>query len=111
MLRVEGRDRKIWNIAADYSVNGTLTRDRIGEAPPKIKIFHDTNHYGKSSEQIYDEIYEQYDDEELHAMINCPDSIPTKALWLAQPIATHACLVLREACNRSLRTGAAIHFC
>ena len=68
MLRVEGRDRKIWNIAADYSVNGTLTRDRIGEAPPKIKIFHDTNHYGKSSEQIYDEIYEQYDDEELEAL-------------------------------------------
>ena len=68
MLRVEGRDRKIWNIAADYSVNGTLTRDRIGEAPPKIKIFHDTNHYGKSSEQIYDEIYEQYDDEELAAL-------------------------------------------
>ena len=53
----------------------------------------------------------QYDDEELHAMISCPDSTPTKALWLAQPIATHACLVLREACNRSLRTGAAIHFC
>jgi len=68
MLRVEGRDRKIWNIAADYSVNGTLTRDRIGEAPPKIKIFHDTAHYGKSSEQIYDEIYEQYDDEELAAL-------------------------------------------
>ena len=68
MLRVEGRDRKIWNIAADYSVNGTLTRDRIGEAPPKIKIFHDTTHYGKSSEQIYDEIYEQYDDEELAAL-------------------------------------------
>ena len=68
MLRVEGRERKIWNIAADYAVNGTLTRDRIGEAPPKIKIFHDTAHYGKSSEQIYDEIYEQYDDEELAAL-------------------------------------------
>jgi len=68
MLRVEGRDRKIWNIAADYSVNGTLTRDRIGEVPPKIKIFHDTKHYGKSSEQIYDEIYETMDDEELDAL-------------------------------------------
>jgi predicted metal-dependent peptidase len=68
MLRVEGRDRAIWNAAADYSVNGTLVRDRIGEAPPKIKIFHDPKHYGKSSEQIYDEIFEDQNDQELDAL-------------------------------------------
>lgn len=65
MLRVEGRHRGIWNAAADYSVNGTLVRDKIGEVPPKIKIFHDTKHYGKSTEQIYDEIYEAMDEESL----------------------------------------------
>ena len=68
MLRVEGRHRGIWNAAADYSVNGTLVRDRIGEVPPKIKIFHDTKHYGKSTEQIYDEIYEDMDEESLCAL-------------------------------------------
>jgi predicted metal-dependent peptidase len=68
MLRVEGRHRGIWNAAADYSVNGTLVRDRIGEVPPKIKIFHDTKHYGKSTEQIYDEIYEDMDEESLSAL-------------------------------------------
>ena len=68
MLRVEGRDRGIWNAAADYSVNGTLVRDHIGEVPPKIKIFHDTKHYGKSTEQIYDEIYEDMDEQELSAL-------------------------------------------
>ena len=68
MLRVEGRHRGIWNAAADYSVNGTLVRDRIGEVPPKIKIFHDTKHYGKSTEQIYDEIYEAMDEESLCAL-------------------------------------------
>jgi len=68
MLRVEGRHRGIWNAAADYSVNGTLVRDKIGEVPPKIKIFHDPKHYGKSTEQIYDEIYEAMDEESLCAL-------------------------------------------
>jgi predicted metal-dependent peptidase len=68
MGRNEGRDRKIWNIAADYCVNGQLTRDRIGEVPSAIQIFHDAKYYGWSAEQVYDEIYEKYDDEELDAL-------------------------------------------
>jgi predicted metal-dependent peptidase len=68
MGRREGRDAKIFNIAADYCVNGQLVRDRIGEQPPEIKIFHDPVHYGKSAEQIYDEIYDQMDDEQLEAL-------------------------------------------
>lgn len=68
MMRVEGRDRFIWNAAADYSVNGQLVRDRIGEVPPDIKIFHDTMHYGKSTEQIYDEIFEKMDEDQLNAL-------------------------------------------
>ena len=68
MQRVEGRDRFIWNAAADYSVNGQLVRDRIGEVPPDIKIFHDSQHYGKGTEQIYDEIFEKMDEETLAAL-------------------------------------------
>jgi len=68
MGRREGRDARIFNIAADYCVNGQLIRDRIGEQPPEIKIFHDTKHYGKSAEQVYDEIYDSMDEEELAAL-------------------------------------------
>ncbi len=68
MMRVEGRNPRIWNAAADYSVNGTLVRDRIGEAPKGIKIFHDAKHYGKSTEQIYDEIFNDMDEQELAAL-------------------------------------------
>ena len=53
----------------------------------------------------------RHDDAQLHALIEAPDRTPIAAMWSAQPIATHTCLVLREACERSLRTGAAIHFC
>ena len=66
--RTEGRDRKIFNIAADYCVNGQLVRDRIGEQPPEIKIFHDPKYYGWGAEQVYDDIYGKMDDEELEAL-------------------------------------------
>lgn len=68
MGRNEGRDRQIFNIAADYCVNGQLVRDHIGEQPPEIKIFHDPQHYNKSAEQVYDEIFEKYDQEQLAAL-------------------------------------------
>ena len=68
MGRNEGRDRQIFNIAADYCVNGQLIRDHIGEQPPEIKIFHDPQHYNKSAEQVYDEIFEKYDQEQLAAL-------------------------------------------
>jgi len=66
--RNEGRNRKVFNIAADYCVNGQLIRDHIGEQPPKIPIFHDPLHYGKSAEQVYDELMEKYDDQELEQL-------------------------------------------
>lgn len=63
--RTEGRNPQIWNAAIDYTVNGQLVRDRIGEKPKGIQIFHDAKHYNKSAEQIYDEIFETMDDQEL----------------------------------------------
>lgn len=68
MLRVEGRSPMIWNAAADYSVNGQLIRDRIGTPPAGIKIYHDTKHYGKSTEQIYDEIFDEEDEKSLEGL-------------------------------------------
>jgi predicted metal-dependent peptidase len=69
MGRNEGRDRKIFNIAADYCVNGQIVRDRIGDHEIEgIKIFHDPKYYGKGAEEIYDEIYNKYDEEELAAL-------------------------------------------
>ena len=64
MGRAESRNKQIWNIAADYCVNGLLKRERIGDDPP-VKFFHDHKYNGWSAEQVYDEIYEKYDEEEL----------------------------------------------
>ncbi len=69
MSRRESRDAQIFNIAADYCVNGQLVRDRIGDHNiPDIKIFHDSKYYGHSAEQVYDEIFSKYDEEQLNAL-------------------------------------------
>lgn len=68
MGRCEGRDRKIYNIAADYCVNGQLVRDRIGETPPQIKIYHDPKYYGWGAEQVYDDIFDNMEDQQLEAL-------------------------------------------
>jgi predicted metal-dependent peptidase len=66
LSRAEGRDKQIWNAAIDYCVNGQLVRDKIGDSNFEgIKIFHDPKHYGKSAEQVYDEIYNDIDEESL----------------------------------------------
>jgi predicted metal-dependent peptidase len=66
--RTEGRNPQIWNAAIDYAVNGQLVRDRIGDSPKDIQIYHDSKHYGKSAEQIYDEIYNEEDEKSLQAL-------------------------------------------
>jgi len=66
--RTEGRDRRIFNAAADYCVNGQLIRDRIGEQPPAIQIFHDPKYYGWGAEAVYDDIYAKHDEDSLNAL-------------------------------------------
>jgi predicted metal-dependent peptidase len=69
MGRREGRNPKIFNIAADYCVNGQLVRDRIGDHQiPDIKIFHDPKYYGMGAEEVYDKIYDEMDEEELNQL-------------------------------------------
>jgi len=66
--RRDGRDPQVYNIAADYCVNGDLIRHNVGEVITQVKPFHDTKYYGWSSEQVYDDIFEKYDDEQLEQL-------------------------------------------
>jgi predicted metal-dependent peptidase len=69
MGRIEGRNKRIWNIAADYCVNGQIVRDRIGDHNlPDIKIFHDPKYYSMGAEEIYDKIFDEMDEQELEAL-------------------------------------------
>ena len=69
MGRREHRNPRIFNIAADYCVNGQLVRDRIGDHTIEgIKIFHDAKYYGMGAEEVYDKIFDEMDEDELNQL-------------------------------------------
>lgn len=65
MSRREGRNPKIFNIAADYNVNGQIVRDKIGDTIPAIQMYHNPDYYGMSTEEIYDKLINEFDDDQL----------------------------------------------
>ena len=69
MGRKESRNARIFNIAADYCVNGQIVRDGIGDPNIEgIKIFHDPKYYGMGAEEVYDKIFDEMDEDELNAL-------------------------------------------
>lgn len=66
--RRDDRDPMIYNIAADYIVNNLLVRDRIGEMPKLVQCFQDYKYDGWTSEEVYDELFKKYDQEELEKL-------------------------------------------
>ena len=52
------RDPQLWNIANDYCVNGDLKKHRVGEFITSVPCLYDSKFEGKSSEEIYDILYE-----------------------------------------------------
>ena len=57
--RRDERDPALYNIAADYVVNNTLVRDRIGELPKIVNCFQDFKYEGWTSEEVYDELFKE----------------------------------------------------
>ena len=68
ITRREDRDAMVYNIACDYLVNNLLIRDKIGERVDQVQIFQDFKYDGWTSEEVYDDIKEKYDDEQLEAL-------------------------------------------
>ena len=63
--RRDDRDPQLWNIAADYCINGILVKESIGTMPTIVKPYHDTKYNGWSAEEVYDELFEKADKEQL----------------------------------------------
>jgi predicted metal-dependent peptidase len=61
-------DPMVSNIAQDYIVNNTLVRDRIGEKPHFIDCFQDFKYDGWTSEEVYEDLFSKYDEEQLKAL-------------------------------------------
>jgi predicted metal-dependent peptidase len=52
------RDPQLWNIANDFCVNGDLKKHRVGEFITSVPCLYDAKYEGKSSEEVYDDLYE-----------------------------------------------------
>ena len=52
------RDHQLWNIANDYCVNADLKKHKVGEFITSVPCLYDHKYEGKSSEEIYDILYE-----------------------------------------------------
>ena len=68
LTRREDRNPMIYNIASDYVVNNLLVRDKIGKKPSIVDCFQDFKYDGWTSEEVYDDIFEKYDEQELEAL-------------------------------------------
>jgi predicted metal-dependent peptidase len=66
----QGRDldAMLSNIAQDYIVNNVLVRDRIGEKPSIVECYQDFKYENWTSEEVYDDLKDKYDEDQLKAL-------------------------------------------
>jgi len=57
-MRVEDRDKKIWNMAGDYVINHILKREKIGRVITAVKILLDDKYADWVTEDVYDNLIE-----------------------------------------------------
>jgi len=52
------RDPQLWNVANDFAVNADLKKHQVGQFITTVPALYDKKYEGMSSEQIYDNLYE-----------------------------------------------------
>lgn len=68
--RRDGRDPKIFNIAADYCVNADLIKHRIGTMITTVPCLYDKQFDGWCAEQVYDWLMENATEQDLEDYLN-----------------------------------------
>jgi predicted metal-dependent peptidase len=64
------RDPMLFNVANDYAVNGDLKKHRVGEFITSVPCLYDSKYEGWSSEEIYDDLYENAEKINLSDLID-----------------------------------------
>lgn len=55
-IRVENRNKKLWNMAGDYVINLMLKQNNIGRFPTSVPGLLDTKYSGWTTEEVYDDL-------------------------------------------------------
>ena len=64
------RDPQLFNIANDFCVNADLKKHRVGEFITSVPCLYDAKFEGKSSEEIYDYLYENAEKININDLID-----------------------------------------
>jgi len=64
------RDPQLFNVANDFAVNGDLKKHRVGEFITSVPCLYDAKYEGKSSEEIYDDLYKNAEKINLSDLID-----------------------------------------
>jgi predicted metal-dependent peptidase len=64
------RDPQLWNIANDFCVNSDLKKHRVGEFITSVPCLYDHKFDGKSSEEVYDILYENAEKIDIGGLID-----------------------------------------
>ena len=64
------RDPQLWNIANDYCVNADLKKHRVGDFITSVPCLYDSKYENKSSEEIYDILYENAEKLDLDSLLD-----------------------------------------
>jgi predicted metal-dependent peptidase len=64
------RDPMLFNVANDFAVNGDLKKHRVGEFITSVPCLYDSKYEGMSSEEIYDDLYENAEKISLSDLID-----------------------------------------
>ena len=64
------RDPQLWNVANDFCVNADLKKHRVGEFITSVPCLYDSKYEGKSSEEVYDDLYENAEKIDLNGLID-----------------------------------------
>jgi predicted metal-dependent peptidase len=64
------RDHQLFNIANDFAVNGDLKKHRVGEFITSVPCLYDAKYEGMSSEEIYDDLYENAEKIDIGQLID-----------------------------------------
>jgi len=64
------RDPQLFNVANDYCVNADLKKHRVGEFITSVPCLYDPKYQDKSSEEIYDILYENAEKIDIGSLID-----------------------------------------
>ena len=70
MDRRGDRDPQLFNIANDYAVNADLKRHKVGQFITSVPCLYEQKYDGKSSEEIYDDLFENAEKIDMDQLID-----------------------------------------